>query len=504
MRSLKDTPIQRKLTTIILLTSVVVMLLMGSTFFTYEFFVFRRATVRQLSTVGQITAANSTAALMFDNQEDANEILTALGADKQIAAACLFDEDGKVFARFPEALPDELLPAKPGAPGYRFSGTRLIGFQPVIEGGARNKQSGTLYVQFDTRSMITNWLKVSLTIGIAVMASVLLIAYALSRTLQKQISGPILALAETARAVSERGDYSVRAAKLASDELGLLTDAFNQMLAQIQRQNETLRKNEAELERRVTERTVQLEAANKELEAFSYSVSHDLRAPLRHVDGFAGLLSKHAAAALDDKGRRYLSTISGSAKRMGRLIDDLLLFSRMSRCPMNLALVDQNAMLRAIIQEGQFEKEHPAIVWQIAQLPPVHADATLLRQVWCNLVDNAVKYSSKSAAPRIEIGSVVQPGTNGTSPARPTDTVCYVRDNGVGFDMAYVDKLFGVFQRLHTPSEFEGTGIGLANVLRMITRHGGRTWADGKVGHGATFYFSLPEPPTASTLPASH
>jgi signal transduction histidine kinase len=499
--SLNDTPIQRKLTTIILLTCLVVVLLMGATFFTYEFFMFRQTAIRQLSTLGYVTAANSTAALVFDNHDDAREILTALSAEPQIVAASLYDQRGDIYAKFPSALPETSFPTHPGAGGYGFSGTSLSGFQPVVEGGAGNKRLGTLYLQFDTRPMIASWLKASLGGGAAVMAVVLLVAYLLSRSLQKQISRPILALADAARAVSERGDFSARAAKFGNDELGLLTDAFNQMLEKIQRQNETLRKNEAELERRVTERTTQLQRVNQELEAFSYSVSHDLRAPLRHVDGFAALLSKHAGASLDEKGRRYVTTISDAAKRMGRLIDDLLVFSRMSRCPVNLALVDQNALVKAILRDGMYEKDHPAITWEIADLPPVHADAALLRQVWCNLIDNAVKYSSKAANPRIEIGSLPSPDTAGDE---PREKIFFVRDNGVGFDMKYADKLFGVFQRLHTVNEFEGTGIGLANVLRIVTRHGGRAWADGRVNEGATFYFAIPEgmtPPLEPALP---
>lgn len=230
-----------------------------------------------------------------------------------------------------------------------------------------------------------------------------------------------------------------------------------------------------------------LEVANKELESFSYSVSHDLRAPLRHIDGFATLLSKHAAETLDDKGRRYLSVISESAQRMGRLIDDLLTFSRMGRAQMAPAELDHDQLVHDILRESQFERQ-PAINWQIAPLPRVNADAAMLRQVWLNLIDNAVKYSSRSPSPRIEIGSVPQPDN-------PAEHVFFVRDNGVGFEMKYAAKLFGVFQRLHADSEFQGTGIGLANVRRIISRHGGRTWAESAPGSGATFYFSLPVNP---------
>ncbi|HEY0864123.1 MAG TPA: CHASE3 domain-containing protein [Lacunisphaera sp.] len=232
-----------------------------------------------------------------------------------------------------------------------------------------------------------------------------------------------------------------------------------------------------------------LHAVNAELEAFSYSVSHDLRAPLRHVDGFANLLQKHSAASLDDQGRRYLATISASARQMGRLIDDLLSFSRMGRAQLQLKEVpDHDALVAGVIRDGRWGQAERPIAWQIAPLPPVQADRTMLQQVWANLIDNAVKYSGKVSAPRIEIGGHTDPTTG--------EVVCFVRDNGAGFDMRYADKLFGVFQRLHGPSEFEGTGIGLANVRRIILRHGGRTWAEGAVGRGATFYFSLPALPT--------
>jgi PAS domain S-box-containing protein len=272
---------------------------------------------------------------------------------------------------------------------------------------------------------------------------------------------------------------------------------------------EQIRRLNSDLEERVARRTAQLEAVNHELEAFSYSVSHDLRAPLRHIDGFSSLLAKHVGEALDEKGRRYLATISNAARQMGRLIDDLLSFSRMGRADMKLQEIDHDALVAGVIREGRFANEALPIEWKIAPLPRVRADAAMLRQVWFNLIDNAVKYSGKRPQPRIEIGwSAVEGGVGlppqvtpssqipsaGPQSAAPTQLEFFVRDNGVGFDMTYVEKLFGVFQRLHGPAEFEGTGIGLANVRRIITRHGGQTRAEGRVGEGATFYFSLPLP----------
>ena len=230
----------------------------------------------------------------------------------------------------------------------------------------------------------------------------------------------------------------------------------------------------------------QLEAANRELESFSYSVSHDLRAPLRHIDGFVKLLEKHSGERLDERGRRYLEIVADSTRQMGTLIDDLLVFSRMSRTELRRSKVALDSLVQEAVDAMQMEVDGRHVIWKIGHLPEVEGDPAMLRQVWVNLIGNAVKYSRSRDPAEIEIGGNAENG----------EIVLFVRDNGVGFDMTYVDKLFGVFQRLHHSDEFEGTGIGLANVRRIVSRHGGRTWAEGKVDGGATFFFSLPKSPT--------
>jgi len=472
------TTIRRKLVKAMMLTSTTVLLLMGALFVGHDVVSFRRLLVQALVTRANILAANSTAALAFQNRDDASQVLDALKTDPRMIAAALYDEKGTLFATYPPAAEPGTVPPESGPTGYRFEKSDLVVSQPVAEDGRR---VGAIYLKSDLHELDDRVRVDAMVVLFAVLGSIG-VAFALSTWLQRRIAQPVLALAKVVRSVSDHKDYSIRSKAVGDDEVGVLAEAFDEMLSEIQMRDKEIRLLNTDLERRVIARTAEFEAANKELEAFSYSVSHDLRAPLRHIDGFVELLTKHAGSSLDEKGQRHLATISSAARKMGTLIDDLLAFSRMGRTEMRKIAVNLAALAEEVVQDLQVDAKDRRVEWKLGQLPTVQGDPAMLRLVLENLFSNAIKYSGPREAARIEIDAQPQNG----------EIVVSVRDNGVGFDPTYAHKLFGVFQRLHGPAEFEGTGIGLANVRRIVSRHGGRTWAEGAIGQGATFYFSLP------------
>ncbi|HEX9455021.1 MAG TPA: cache domain-containing protein [Candidatus Binatia bacterium] len=302
---------------------------------------------------------------------------------------------------------------------------------------------------------------VSVRASLVVIMLLLLTSAIISGWLAHHLTLPIVNLQNRATAIAA-GDLAARANVQRRDELGDLGRAFDQMTESL------------------SERTAQLTDANKQLEAFSYSVSHDLRAPLRAIDGFARILNEEHAATLSSEGRRFLDLIGKNAKRMGQLIDDMLAFARLRVSELRKSSVDPGLLARQTFEE-LYEQNGRKVDFVIGSLPSCQADPALLKQVWTNLISNALKFTGKRENARIEIGCLTQ---NGKS-------TYFIKDNGAGFDMRYADKLFGVFQRLHRFDEFEGTGVGLAIVQRVIQRHGGRIWAQSELDKGTTFYFTL-------------
>ena len=480
-------PIARELTRLNMLVSSSALLMACGAFFAIDLMTFREATLKNLSIQAQMAGSLSMSAIIFDDAERAGETLAAFASAPDILSAEILTPDGKSFATY--RRPGSPLGAP--APAIPAGDMQVADFDAGAVGLARridldSTPSGVVYIRSSLQPLFVR-LRSYAVIAAAVMLCSAVGALIVSRLARRTVTTPIVQVAELAHRISVDDDYTARAdvGAGASREVEMVARAFNEMLARIEERDRALVEAHDRLEDRVRQRTEELDLAYKDLEAFSYSVSHDLRAPLRHVTGFATLLGNHLGTSLDERGRRYLETMSGAANRMGRLIDDLLAFSRMGRASLTPRRVDLAQVVREAQAEILPDTVGREIVWDIHQLPSVYADPALLRPVLINLLSNAVKYTSTRHVAHVEVGS---------SQAEAGEVVVFVRDNGVGFDMKYADKLFGVFQRLHRSDEFSGTGIGLANVRRIIHRHGGRTWAEGEVDHGATFYFSLPEP----------
>jgi PAS domain S-box-containing protein len=732
--SLKEPSVKRKTMAVIMLTSVAVLLLTAAAFTAYDLATYRRNLTSSLSAAAAIIADRSLAAVALRDEKDARASLASLRADPRIAAAALYDGQGRLFVWYPPQAAASAFPSAPGQGGDRFENGHLILFKPLTENGAR---LGTLYLQSDPHLLYVR-LRAYGGIALLVLLGSVLVALAISSALQRRITRPILGLAGVAKAVSQRGDYSIRAQKVSEDEIGSLTDAFNGMLARIEEQTETLHQTEgmrpflaaivdssddaiigkdleskvvswnagaermfgytaaemlgqpitrlqspdrpeeearileevkrggirhyetvrlckegqpvevsltvspiknargdiigissiarditerkraerevqenrprlsgvigsamdaiisvdagqritifneaaekmfhcparealgqpldrfiparfreahrghvaefgrtgatsramghlhplaglradgeefpieasishtevggqqmytvilrditerkraeeqilrlnAELEQRVEERTAELSAANKELESFTYSVAHDLRAPLRHIDAFSKILEEDCAAELPPQAAHYLQNIRKSTGKMSLLVDDLLNLARIGRQELRRQPTPLSGLVDEVVADLQNETAGRTLEWRIEPLPAVECDPGLMKQVFANLLSNAVKYTRPRPVAVIEVGCRKMNG----------DSAVFVRDNGVGFNMKYVDKLFGVFQRFHLAEEFEGTGVGLATVDRIVRKHGGHIWAEAAVDMGATFYFTV-------------
>jgi signal transduction histidine kinase len=483
MRPFRDLPIKHKLTWLGVLTSASALILACAVFVAYDVRNFYDDMVRGAATQAKIIGYNSAATILFIDPHTATETLGALSTEPNIIAAGIYTRDSKLFASYTAAGSTSTVKASlpvsftEATDGHRFKGTYLDLWQPIVFEG---RAIGTIMIQTSLEAM-----RVRLFQYIAIASLVLLIStlgsILVSLWFQRRISRPILHLAATAESVSRDNNFSIRATTESHDEIGQLVGTFNDMLSRIQEQNQQLEKSREELEQRVIERTAQLEAANKELEAFSYSVSHDLRAPLRSIDGFSQAVLEDYNDKLGAEGQADLRRVRAATQRMGQLIDDMLDLSRVTRAKLNREEVDLSVLARSIGTELQKAEPKRQVEFTVAEGVLTEADPRLLRIVLENLLRNAWKFTGKHPQAKIEFGVL----RNNGEPAY------FVRDDGAGFDMTYANKLFGAFQRLHAMTEFNGTGVGLATVQRIINRHGGRVWADGEVEKGATFYFTL-------------
>jgi signal transduction histidine kinase len=485
MMGLRGNSIKRKLMSMSVLSSGVGLLLACATFLVYDFVTFRETMARVLSTQADIVGYNSISPLVFQDGEAAEETLSALTAEPNVIAAAVYDKQGRLFATYTrEGLPDAFEGPRALSShqdSQQFTQRHLTVFRGIT---FRGEQIGTVFIQSDLHELFARLQKI-IGIGLIVLVLSILAALLIAFRLQRSFSRPISGLAEAATRISQEKDYSVRVPPSGSrDELGLLIEAFNEMLSQIQQRDAALLRAHQEVELKVTERTQELEAINKELESFTYSVSHDLRAPLRRIDGFAQLLIEDYYSALPEDAQRYLSRVRDGTRQMGCLVDDLLNLARIGRKEINRQVTGLDSVLSEVVSEQKRELDNRNIEWRLQPLPFADCDPALLNVVMTNLISNAVKYTRPRERAVIEVGAFEQNG----------NSVIYVRDNGVGFSMKYADKLFGVFQRLHRVEDFEGTGVGLATVQRIIHKHGGKIWVEAELDKGACFYFTLAPP----------
>lgn len=486
-----------KLIGVILVTTLAALIIALVAIITYDLRAYHRNWTADVSTQAELLGRMSASAIAFDDARVAQENLELLRLRPQVQAAAIYTARGALFASYTRPGTRLGFPKLPEAEGMRIDGGELVLYKRIVND---KEILGTVYLRADYEliSRVRDYVVIALAATIIAM----LVAMLMSAQLQRIVTNPILAIAGVAREVVQQKDYSRRAQKMSDDEVGALVDSFNDMLVEIERrteelevsnlelgrhvaervrvEQEVLRLN-AELEDRVRDRTAQLEAANHELESFSFSVSHDLRAPLRAIDGFSQALLEDFPDEVPDEAKRYLARIRAATLRMGQLIEDLLNLSRVSRGSLERVAVDVSELARQVVQEIRQHDADRVVEVSIWDGMDVQADQRLLRAALENLLGNAWKFTAKSEHARIEVG-VLRDGAH---------QVFFVRDNGAGFSMDYADKLFNPFQRLHSATEYSGSGIGLATVQRIMYRHGGRIWADAQVGKGATFYFTL-------------
>ena len=483
MRFWRSQSIADQLMRMTLLVSGTALLLAYISFLAYDLYSLRQELIDSMATEANIVGANSVTALMFDDRQAAENTLSALRNSPQIRAAVIIRPDGTEFARylrdpFTQFVLDRHLTLVETQHYWTKGRDILLGSRIQFQG----TQVGSVYLLAETGAVARRAERFGL-----ISAGMLLICFAIAflatSTIRHLVTDPLTGLARTAQIVTRERDYSVRA-KIppTSDELSFLVQSFNEMLDQIQARDRALQTSRSELEQRVDERTAELSVANKELEAFSYSVAHDLRGPLQHINNIGFLLQHASGEGLSAEGRSLVDRLLEGSRRMSSLIDDLLNLSRASSHPLHRTAIDLGHIAETIAERLQAEKDGRNVRFTIAKGGQVFADEGLMQVVLENLLGNAWKYTSKIENAEIEFGYGEE----------EVGTVYFVRDNGAGFNPRYADRLFRPFQRLHSQSEFTGTGVGLATAYRIITRHGGKIWARGNVDQGATFYFTVP------------
>jgi signal transduction histidine kinase len=473
--------IAARLTWMNVLVSGIGLLLAYVSFLAYNLYAYREAAISSLSGEAQIIGSNSASAIIYNDEVSARTTLAALDSSSEVVAAAIYTPSGELFAQYargaaPPPQPREIPNGQMKASWV--DGLDIVaGSQIVLQG----KVAGTVYIQARLHGLRKQAMQYATIAGV-VLVFCLVVALLVGTVFRRILARPIVSLAEVAHMVSRYRDYSLRFTPEQSyDELVSLTHAFNEMLAEIQQRDAALEQAKTGLELRVEERTAQLQAANRELEAFSYTVAHDMRAPLQTLTNVCYLIQQTDHGEFSGERAPMLAQLSVSVSAMSAMIDDLLDLSRSTSAPLHLKQLDLSRVASSILEglaEANPDRQVETVIHKKCQ---VNADPGLMQIVLQNLLRNAWKFTGLRQGARIEFGCAERDGA----------TVFFIRDNGAGFDQRFADRLFQPFQRLHAVSEFPGTGIGLATVQRIIRRHGGDVWAEGEVDKGATFYFTL-------------
>lgn len=499
LRHFRNISIRRKIIIITLLASFLALGLTMLVVLGYEGLTFRASNVQTIRTDADLIASAIAPALLFDDPQTAESMLRKLSANPEIAAACIYDVNGKIFAKYTRpGLASFTFPQSEKS-GYRFENNSLLMFHTIW---SMQDAQGTLFLRHDLQSpyvTLPRYAGIALGLGALMLGAAVFFA----AFLQRLITVPLLKLADVARHVKEKNDFGVRAPVESSDECGQLAEIFNEMLATIesrdralqhelierrrieqdlQRSKDQLAGYANELERRVDERTATLRENISFLEGFCYSIAHDLRAPLRSMAGFANALAEDYSTSLDETGHQYAERIIEAAKRMDKLIMDLLVFGRLSQLDLNFAPLDLNAEMAKLHESlrEEIQSSHATLTVE-PLLPSVWANATVFDQVVFNLVSNGLKFIRPGVPPQINVGA-----------ARVGDRVrIYIKDNGIGIAKEHHERIFRVFERLHTEKEYAGTGIGLAIVKKGVERMKGRVWVESQAGVGSVFWIEL-------------
>ena len=471
MRPFRDQSIRRKLMAMLILVVSIVLLIQSVFLFVLSIGSTRESMVREFTMLANVLAASSDATLSFD-PESVQPVLDVLKAEPSVELACIYDRTGQVVARYSESGKPETPAPSPGPDGTVFVGGYLEVFQSVE---FQEEFVGTIFLRVRTDEIHESQRRTMLVTVLGFAAGVV-IAMALSFLLQRVLTRPLLQLSEAMQSVTRDRDYSIRVAKPGADEIGILSDGFNAMLAELELHTTHLEDLVRERTDSLQRKSAELGRSNTELEQFAYIASHDLQEPLRKVQAFGDMLASQFRATLGDEGRDYLQRMQGSAKRMQGLINDLLNFSRIMTKAQPFSPVNLSDIARLVLTDLEARIQETGGRVDVEPLPTLDTDPTQMRQLLQNLIGNALKYHRKTEPPVVKVQSRVLASDDAAFPSQiaPIQSCeITVEDNGIGFEQKYVDRIFAPFERLHGRSEYEGTGMGLALSFKYVRQHGG-------------------------------